>query len=90
MGSTTIQPQKEESITQIPRRAAAIEATEKRRELYETNSYKQKLVDHNPGDQRGECAILYVRFIFETLNCTYKWTVDYHVTFDVVQDGVGL
>jgi hypothetical protein len=31
-------------------------------------------------DQRGECAILYVRFIFETLNCIYKWTVDYHVT----------
>ena len=33
MGSTTIQPQKEESITQRPRRAAAIKATEKRREL---------------------------------------------------------
>ncbi|CAB4017080.1 Hypothetical predicted protein [Paramuricea clavata] len=32
-GSTTIQPQKEESITQRPRRAAAIKATEKRREL---------------------------------------------------------
>ena len=33
MGSTTIQPQKEESITQRPRRAAEINATEKRREL---------------------------------------------------------
>ena len=33
MDSTTIQPPKEESIPQRPRRAAAVKATEKRREL---------------------------------------------------------
>ena len=33
MDSTTIQPQKEESVTQRPRRAAAVKATAKRREL---------------------------------------------------------
>jgi hypothetical protein len=33
MDSTTIQPQKEESVTQRPQHAAAVKATEKRREL---------------------------------------------------------